>query len=116
MTTAGENFCEKWNKDPRRAAAFFAWHAEALRDLEGLAAAQGLDLVRRQLGSIFGAAPAAKAMDALTERVKRARSDNQLSVSRTAGLIAGTAAGTTPVRANTFFGADAEAMKPAAKR
>ena len=30
MTTKGENFCEKWNKDPRRAAAFFTWHAKAL--------------------------------------------------------------------------------------
>ena len=65
MTPAGENFCEKWNKDPRRAAAFFSWHAEALRDLEALAAAEGLDQVRRQLGSIFGAAPATKAMDSL---------------------------------------------------
>ena len=56
MTTAGENFCEKWNKDPRRGAAFLSWHAEALRDLEALAAAEGLDQVRRRLGSIFGGA------------------------------------------------------------
>jgi hypothetical protein len=71
MTTAGENFCEKWNKDPRRAAAFFSWHAEVLCDLEVLAAAEGLDQVRRRLGSIFGGAPATKAMDALTERINR---------------------------------------------
>jgi hypothetical protein len=106
MTTAGENFCEKWNNDPRRAAAFFSWHAEALRDLEALAAAEGLDQVQRRLGSIFGSAPATKAMDTLTERVNRARSGNHLSVSRPAGLIAGTGVGTTLVRANTFFGAD----------
>jgi hypothetical protein len=106
MTTAGENFCEKWNKDPRRSAAFFSWHAAALSDLEALAAAEGLDQVRRQLGSIFGAAPATMAMDALTERINRARSDNHLSVSRPTGLLVGTAVGATPVRANTFFGAD----------
>jgi hypothetical protein len=46
------------------------------------------------------------AMDALTERINRARSDNHLSVSRPAGLVVGTAVGATPVRANTFFGAD----------
>jgi Second Messenger Oligonucleotide or Dinucleotide Synthetase domain len=106
MTTARENFCEKWNKDSRRAVAFFAWHAELLRDLEALASAEGLDQVRRRLGSIFGAAPATQAMDALIERLNRARSDNHLSVSRPAGLIVGTAVGATPVRANTFFGAD----------
>jgi hypothetical protein len=33
-TTAGENFAEKWNRDPHRAEAFFAWHRQALRDLE----------------------------------------------------------------------------------
>ena len=52
---------------------------------------KGLDQMRRLLGSIFGTAPATKAMDALTERVNRARSGNRLSVGRAAGLIAGTA-------------------------
>ncbi len=105
MTTKGENFCEKWNKDPRRAAAFFTWHAKALRDLEALAAAEGLDQVRRLLGGIFGSAPATKAMDALTEGMNGARAKSNLSVTRS-GLIAGAIAGSTPVRANTFFGAD----------
>ncbi len=105
MTTAGENFCEKWNQDPRRAAAFFAWHATALHDLEALAAAEGLDQVRRRLGGIFGTAPATQAMDSLTEDMNRARAKNRLSVTRS-GLIADIIAGSTPVRANTFFGAD----------
>jgi hypothetical protein len=43
-------------------------------------------------------------MDSLTERVDTARATNRLSVSRPAGLIVGTAASATPVRANTFFG------------
>ena len=105
MTTKGENFCEKWNKDPRRTATFFTWHAKALRDLEALAAAEGLDQVRRLLGGIFGSAPASKAMDALTEGMNGARAKSNLSVTRS-GLIAGAIAGSTPVRANTFFGAD----------
>jgi uncharacterized membrane protein len=47
-------------------------------------------------------------MDAITDRVKTARTNNRLSVSRSAGLIAGVAAASasTQVRANTFFGRD----------
>jgi len=104
QTTAGENFCEKWNKDPRRADAFFAWHAEVLADLTALAAASGVDQVRRRLGDIFGTAPADKAMDSLTERVSAARAVSRLSVSKPAGVIVGTVAGATPVLGNTFFG------------
>jgi hypothetical protein len=104
QTTAGENFCEKWNKHPERARAFFAWHSKVVADVEQLTSAQGLDQVRRLLGDIFGTAPANKAMDSLTERVSAARATSRLSVATPAGLIAGTAAGATPVRANTFFG------------
>jgi hypothetical protein len=69
-----------------------------------LTAVQGLDQVRRLLGDVFGTAPAARAMDSLTERVSLARAANSLAVTRPAGLIVGTASGATPVRANTFFG------------
>jgi len=106
QTTVGENFCEKWNKDPRCAHAFFAWHGKVCSDLTKLAAAHGLDEVRRLLGGIFGAMPANKAMDSLMERVGAARTASRLSVTRPAGLIVGTASGATPVRANTFFGKD----------
>jgi hypothetical protein len=104
QTTAGENFCEKWNKNPERAQAFFAWHGQVVADMQQLASAQGLDQVRRLLGGIFGTAPANKAMDSLTERVSAARAISRLSVSKPAGVIVGTAAGATPVRGNTFFG------------
>jgi hypothetical protein len=106
QTTTGENFCEKWNEHPSRATAFFSWHAQALRDLEALAAAEGLDQVQRSLGSIFGTAPASRAMDALTDRVNRARSEKRLYLSRPAGLTVGAGAGASPTRANTFFGGD----------
>jgi Second Messenger Oligonucleotide or Dinucleotide Synthetase domain len=106
QTTAGENFCEKWNKDPRRAEAFFAWHAKALSDLAKLAAAHGLDEVRYRLRDIFGTAPANNAMDSLTKSVSAARAASRLSVTRSAGVILGTASGATSVRPNTFFGRD----------
>jgi hypothetical protein len=104
QTSAGENFCEKWNKHPERAGAFFDWHDKVVADVEQLAAASGLDQVRRLLGDIFGSAPANKAMDSLTERVGTARAASRLSVTKPAGIIVGAAAGATPVRCNTFFG------------
>lgn len=33
-TTHEENFADNWNKDPRRAPAFYTWHAQALLDFE----------------------------------------------------------------------------------
>ena len=34
QTTAGENFCEKWNEHAQRARTFSAWHANSLADFE----------------------------------------------------------------------------------
>jgi hypothetical protein len=104
QTTVGENFCEKWNKHPERARAFFEWHGKLVADVEHLAAAEGLDDVRRLLGDVVGRSPANAALDALTARVSTARTGNRLSVTKPAGLILGTAVGATPVRSNTFFG------------
>jgi Second Messenger Oligonucleotide or Dinucleotide Synthetase domain len=104
QTTVGENFCEKWNKHPERARAFFEWHGKLVADVEHLAEAEGLDVLRRLLGDVVGRSPANAALDALTARVSAARTGNRLSVTKPAGLILGTAVGATPVRGNTFFG------------
>ena len=107
-TTGGENFAEKWNRDPHRAEAFFAWHRQALRDLEMLAATEGLDQLSKTLRGVFGQAPVAKAMDSLTNEVSGARSDGRIGVAPGVGLTVG-APRETAVRPNTFFGAP---MKP----
>lgn len=104
QTTAGEDFCEKWNRHPDRAAAFFEWHAKLVSDVKLLAAAQGFDALRRLLGNVVGTTPANAVMDSLTEQVGAARNTGRLSVTKPAGLITGTAASATPVRANTFHG------------
>ncbi|MDH2356176.1 nucleotidyltransferase [Bradyrhizobium sp. SSUT112] len=104
QTTAGENFCEKWNKHPERAVAFFDWHAKLVNDVKQLAAAQGFDALRRLLVNVVGSRPANMVMDSLTEQVSVARNAGRLSVTKPAGLIIGSAASATSVRANTFFG------------
>jgi hypothetical protein len=102
-TTNGENFAEKWNRDPQRAEAFFDWHQQALRDLEQLVATQGLDQLTKSLRTSFGPAPVAKAMDSLNGEVAAARKSGQLGVAPRVGLTIGSTAATS-VRSNTFFG------------
>jgi len=46
-TTSGENFAEKWNNDPCRAEAFFAWHTQATADLDRLADIEGIDRLNK---------------------------------------------------------------------
>jgi Second Messenger Oligonucleotide or Dinucleotide Synthetase domain len=103
-TTSGENFAEKWNREPARAEAFFTWHAQALRDMEELSQVDGINLLRQRLGDAFGTAPATRAIDALTNDISTARRAGRLVVAPSVGLAVGPLAASTPVRANTFFG------------
>lgn len=103
-TTEGENFAEKWNHRPERAEAFFTWHRRLCADLVELEAVKGLDRLGETLKSLFGSRPATAAIDTLTERVSSARRSGSLRVAPGVGLSAGALAGSTSVRANTFFG------------
>jgi hypothetical protein len=105
-TTDHENFAEKWNADPRRANAFYTWHAKLLADLESLTHIEGLDVLTKRLGSAFGSAPAARALDSLTEPVSAARRTGRLVAAPVVGLSTGAFASSTAVRANTFHGSD----------
>jgi Second Messenger Oligonucleotide or Dinucleotide Synthetase domain len=102
-TTSGENFAEKWNNDPRRAEAFYGWHARALADLDKLTDLEGLDRLNKSLSESFGQPPVKMALDALTEEASAARRAGRLAVAPAIGLS--TNAIGTRVRANTFFGA-----------
>jgi hypothetical protein len=97
-TTAGENFAEKWNKEPERAEAFFSWHARAVEDIEGL------DRLIKSLGSAFGEEPARKVAAAMTDRISGARGAGTLFAAPAIGLSTAPAAASTLVRPNTFFG------------
>jgi hypothetical protein len=105
-TTSGENFAEKWNADPGRAASFFAWHARALVDVEGLAEVEGLDQLNKRLSESFGRVPVIRAFDAITDQVSSARRAGHLAIAPSIGLSSVSALRSTGVRANTFFGAE----------
>jgi hypothetical protein len=103
-TTDGENFAEKWNEQPERAAAFFAWHGRIVSDIEALETIRGIDRLAESLKGLFGTRPTAIAIDSLTERFSEARRANRLRVAPTVGLSIAAIPASTAVRANTFFG------------
>jgi hypothetical protein len=105
-TTQGENFAEKWNLDPRLVVAFFDWHVRAVHDIETLKTIKGLDQIGDSLGRSFGKRPVAKAMEAFTQNLSKARNTGTLSVAPVVGLTANAVAakGATVVKKNTFFG------------
>jgi hypothetical protein len=105
-TTELENFAEKWNADPRRANAFYTWHAKFLADLESLTHIEGIDVLTKRLGSAFGSTPANRALDGLVEPVSSARRIGRLTAAPIVGLSTGALASSTTVRANTFHGSD----------
>jgi hypothetical protein len=105
-STAGENFAEKWNRDPARAEAFYAWHTRFCSDLAQLETLNGLDRLGSSLKSLFGSRPATAAVEHMTEKVSAARRAGTLSVAPSIGLSVGALAASTPVRDNTFFGSD----------
>lgn len=103
-TTIGENFAERWNTEPARAAAFYSWHAKALADFEALPDLEGIDVIARSLGRSLGSAIVGKVVDARAGAVSKARVDKKLYVAPAVGLTLSSGANATPVRPNTFFG------------
>ena len=64
-------------------------------------------MLTKNLNRAFGSAPTAKVMAGVTRQVNDNRRGGSLAVAPGIGLCtASMAAVTTPVRANTFFGAD----------
>ena len=103
-TTVGENFAERWNTEPARAAAFYEWHTKALADFEALPDLQGIDVIGKSLEGSLGSSVVRKVIDARTDSISQARTAKKLYVAPTVGLTLSSAANATPVRSNTFFG------------
>ncbi|GLS17288.1 hypothetical protein GCM10007874_03030 [Labrys miyagiensis] len=103
-TTIGENFAERWNTEPGRVTAFYAWHGKALADFEGLRDLEGVDLIASSLGKSLGNSIVGTVMDSRTQTVSQARVGSKLYVAPAVGLTLTTQANATQVRPNTFFG------------
>jgi hypothetical protein len=102
-TTTGENFAEKWNDQPQRAAAFYRWHRKAEADFARLIETEGLDELTAELKESLGEGLVKRALDAQTGALSAARTAGRLGVAAGVGLTT-TAAKATPMPRNTFFG------------
>lgn len=104
-----ENFTEKWSLYPERAKAFFEWHARFQADADALAAARGLDEVKRLLARMLGDDIAGTVLKEYTDRVSHNRATGGLTLAKSvAGIIGVTAAtaASPAIRSNTFFGSE----------
>ena len=104
-----ENFAEKWNAHPERATAFGEWHTQFQRDANALAAAEGLDEVKRLLARMLGDETAVRVLKEYTARVNANRGAGGLTVAQSPTGALGVVAATTAsgaIRPNTFFGSE----------
>ena len=105
-TTAGENFADKWNHDQRLAAAFYAWHGDALEAIESLPQIQGVDQFAEKLSQSFGGKKdvVRDTMSKFIAPFGQARSAGLLKIAPSVGLISSPAFAAVAVPRNTFFG------------
>jgi hypothetical protein len=105
-TVDDENFADKWNKNTDLARSFFSWHARAVQAFEAIARLEGQDQIAKRTSTEFGAGVGERVLTQLKTELSQRRAAGQLGVHGTLGVITQSAPAVTPVRTNTFFGAD----------
>ena len=104
-TNKAENFAEAWQRNPEAFDAYcrfvdtFAQEWRELLELSGYAA------IQQRLGQLFGEEPANRAVEALAERVQRARSSGVLRVGAAVGLTTVQTSRSHPIHRHDFHGA-----------
>ena len=101
-TTAGENFAEKWNEDPRRGEAFFDWHRNAVETLEEFTVLQGEDSLSLHLSKAFGASVVEPVFAEVNRAINASRAAGTLGILGAAGVSSSPRA--APIRGNNFYG------------
>lgn len=103
-TTEGENFADRWNREPIRAKAFYDWHSKALSDFQALRDAVGMDGVIASANQQFGDRVVSRVMSKRNEKLEEARGSRGLLVAPAVGLSTKPAAASLVVPKNDFFG------------
>jgi len=101
-TTAGENFAEKWNEDPRRAQAFFEWHRNLVETLEEFVQLEGEDELSVRFSEAFGSSVVEPVFSEINRAVNAARAKGALGILGAAGVSSSARA--APIRGNNFYG------------
>jgi hypothetical protein len=97
-----ENFADKWQEFPQRAAKFKGWLQQAKKDIEIALSKRGIHEVSESLKAAFGEPALNEAVTRLGESYKNQRLTGGLRMMAGSGLV-GTA-GITKVRDHTFYG------------
>lgn len=105
-TTQGENFAERWNDEPARVKAFYAWHAKALADFEALRDLVGLDTIVGTMKDSLGDKLVTRTMNRRMDTLGDSRKSGSLVLGAGIGLTTQKGAASTPVPKNDFFGDD----------
>lgn len=100
-TTAGENFAEKWNTDPRHADAFYEWTEAAFSTLSNLWTLEGWDVIIAKMSESFGQRLVRRSVSKYNQPIDDARTHKTLTVIPGLGLSTNNG---IRVRRNTFFG------------
>lgn len=103
-TTDGENFADRWNTEPERVRAFYAWHKKALSDFEELKEAIGFDRVISLSSQQFGKNLTDRIVSSRNEQIDSARKAGLLYATPAIGLVTKPAIGAIPIPKNDFFG------------
>jgi len=103
-----ENFADRWNTHPERAAMFFDWIEQARRDFETLARGGGMHSVIQKMGEVFGRRPAEVAGAKMGTGMFDARRAGRVRYATSTGALttAGSAALTRPVSRDHDFHGD----------
>lgn len=100
---SGENFADKWNKEPRRARAFFDWVNQAKQDLidEQLYSCTRVQMAK-SMSTAIGVTSTNRAFEALAKGDATAITQNKVRVETSTGML--TERGTINVPPNRHYG------------
>lgn len=104
-----EDFTDKWEDEPRYYQAFRKFCEHLYEQWQELKKDNGIISEGNILKGLFGDDLYSRAQISQADIIEKARNSNQLGINRNTGIIGGVgAATTTAVKANTFFGDDAD--------
>jgi len=98
----GENFADKWQEHPDRAAKFRKWLVQVGKDITAALEYQGIHEIAHALKPAFGEKALNDAMVTYGEKIKKHRQNGRLKMAAGTGTLG--AVGQTDVRNHTFYG------------
>ena len=97
----GENFADRWERKPQRAARFFEWLGKVESDLRAVTQQKGLQKIGASLGSALGEDIVHRALEEYGSTIDNRHQEGRLRMAPKTGLLG--AAGTV-VKRNTWYG------------